>query len=321
MLTSKISVVLATDAYPALLEALQEEYRVVGLQDSVGGVRALVTTASAGIPNEQLQRYPDLEIVAVYGVGLDKVDLNYAASRGLKVANTPGVLDEAVAELAIALMLTASRRVREADDFVREGEWPRAKFPLARGLRGQRCGIVGLGRIGRRVATLAEAFGLEIAYHGRNRQDNVKYDYFDDLWALATESDILILTLPGGPETDGIVNTDILGALGPSGLLVNVARGSVVDEAALVEALEYGDLGGAALDVFADEPNVPEALLALPNVVLTPHLGSATEETRQAMVDLTIENLKAHFDGDEAPGQVEIGSDESATTGESATED
>lgn len=302
--TPKIAVALATEAYPALRAALEESYRVARLEDSVGGVRGMVCAASKGISKDQLQRYPDLEVVAIFGVGLDQVDLDYAAQRGLVVANTPGVLDDAVAEQALALMLAASRRICQADQFVREGEWQRASFPLSSGLSGKKCGIVGLGRIGRGIARRAEAFGLEIGYHGRRQQEGVDYEYFESLWALATWSDVLVLAVSASPETEGMVDEEILRAVGPEGLLVNVARGSVVDEDALVEALEYGDLGAAALDVFRDEPHVPEGLLKLPNVVLTPHLGSATEETRQAMLELVLENLRAHFAGEFVPGRV-----------------
>lgn len=301
---TQITVALANENHPLLRTALETEFSVPSLGQAGEETRALVVMASQGVVAETLERFPKLEMVSVFGVGLDKVDVADLKQRGLVVANTPGVLDEAVAEHAMALLLAASRKVVQADTFVREGEWPQAVFPLARGLRGQLCGIAGLGRIGRRIATLCEAFGMRIAYHGRQPQDDVSYEYFSDLWALANESDVLILALPGGSETKEAVNTEVIQALGPEGILVNIARGSVVDEEALIEALEYGDLGAAALDVFATEPHVAEALLGLPNVVLTPHLGSATEETRQAMVDMTLANLRAHFSGRSVPGKV-----------------
>ena len=301
---TQITVALANENHPLLRTALETEFSVPSLGQAGEETRALVVMASQGVVAETLERFPKLEMVSVFGVGLDKVDVADLKQRGLVVANTPGVLDEAVAEHAMALLLAASRKVVQADTFVREGEWPQAVFPLARGLRGRLCGIAGLGRIGRRIATLCEAFGMRIAYHGRQPQDDVSYEYFSDLWALANESDVLILALPGGSETKEAVNTEVIQALGPEGILVNIARGSVVDEEALIEALEYGDLGAAALDVFATEPHVAEALLGLPNVVLTPHLGSATEETRQAMVDMTLANLRAHFSGRSVPGKV-----------------
>ncbi len=306
MSDSRPPIALLTDSFPILGKALETEFLVVSEEDDPAKVRGVVVAASEGATPEQLDRYPNLEIVAVYGVGVDGLERQHLIARELVLANTPGVLDDAVAEHAMALMLTAARRVREADDFVREGEWGQAIFPLARGLKGKRCGIVGLGRIGHKIARLAEAFGLTIAYHGRHHQKDVIYEYFDDLWALATESDVLVLALPGGSETEGIVGQEVLRALGPEGLLVNVARGSVVDDDALVEALEFGDLGGAALDVFSTEPKVPEALLALPNVVLTPHIASATEEARGAMVDFTLENLRAHFSQQTVPGQCRL---------------
>lgn len=301
---SRITVALANENHPQLRGALEKEYDVPTLAQAGDETRALVVMASQGVVAETLERFPQLEMVAIFGVGTDRVDLEDLHKRGLVVANTPGVLDEAVAEQALALLLAASRKVVQADAFVREGEWPRTVFPLARGLSGRLCGIVGLGHIGRRIAKLVEAFGMRVAYHGRSRREDVDYEYFTDLWALANEADVLILALPGGSETQGVVNTEILQALGPEGILVNIARGSVVDEEALIEALEYGDLGAAALDVFATEPHVPEGLIGLPNVVLSPHLGSATEETRQAMVEMTLANLRAHFAGREAPGHV-----------------
>jgi lactate dehydrogenase-like 2-hydroxyacid dehydrogenase len=301
---SALTVALASESHPELRAALEAEFRVVRLDDDPAGVRGLVVTSSQGISNARLQHYPDLEVIATLGVGLDRLDLAFIDKLGVRVANTPGVLDATVAEHAMALLLAVSRRICQADEFVRQGEWGKALFPLASGLSGKRCGIAGLGRIGSLIARRCEAFGLLIAYFGRHRQADVPYEYFEDLWAMAHECDILILSLPGGKETEGIVNAEVLHALGPDGLLVSIGRGSTLDEQALLEALEYGDLGAAALDVFADEPNVPQGLRDLPNVVLTPHLGSATKECRQAMVDMLLANLRAHFTGQPMPGLV-----------------
>ena len=301
---SKIKLALANENHPLLRSALEQEYDVSTLAEAGLETRALVVTAYQGAVAETIERFPRLEMVAVFGVGTDRVDLEDLKKRGLVVANTPGTLDEAVAEHALALLLAASRKLVAADAFVREGEWPQTVFPLARGLGGRRCGIVGLGRIGHRIAKLAEAFGMTICYHGRTQQPDVTYQYFSDLWALANESDVLVLALPGGPESQGIIDAEVLQALGPEGILVNIARGSVVDEEALVEALEYGDLGAAALDVFATEPHVSPGLLKLPNVVLSPHIASATENSRHAMAEMTVANLRAHFAGNPIPGIV-----------------
>ncbi|MCA9777284.1 MAG: 2-hydroxyacid dehydrogenase, partial [Candidatus Eremiobacteraeota bacterium] len=254
------------------------------------------------VSSDELDRFPNIELVAVFGVGLDGLDLEHLHSRKLLLANTPSVLDDSVAEHAMALMLAASRKIREADEFIRDGRWGKEIFPLAHGLRGKRCGIVGLGGIGHKIATLAKVFGLELAYHGRRRQENVAYKYFDKLIDLAKESDILVLALPGGEETQGIVNRAVLQALGAQGLLINIARGSVVDEEALVQTLQTGELGAAALDVYSNEPNISNELSLIPNVVLTPHIGCATYEARRAMSEFTMENLRAHFSGQPIPG-------------------
>lgn len=290
-------------SYPALRVDIAEAFRLAGETD-YPEARGLVVPASEGASQELLQQYSQLEVVSVYGVGLDKIDRAYLHQRGIALAHTSGVLDQTVAEHALALLLAACRRIREADDFIRDGEWPQRTFPLGSGLFGKRCGIVGLGGIGKQIARLAEAFGMRIAYHTRHPRTDVKYDYHSSLWDLAHESDVLVLALPGTPETEKIVNSEVLCELGPEGILVNVARGSVVDEAALIEALEYGDLGAAALDVFENEPHVPEALRCLPNVVLTPHLGSATEQCRAAMRYAVVENLRCHFAGEPVPGLV-----------------
>ena len=241
--------------------------------------------------------YPKLEIIAANSVGVDAIDLAAAAERDIIVTNTPDVLTGCVADMAIALWLAATRRLVECDRFVRDGAWPKTKPPLSWRAWGKRLGIIGLGKIGKAIAERAAAFGMTIAYHGRNRQDDVPYAYYDDPVALAADSDVLILACPGGQETRHLVNAKVLGALGADGILVNVARGSVVDQPALVTALRGKAIRAAGLDVFEDEPNAPKELFALDNVVLQPHRGSSTLETATAMGDLLIENLVRHFDG------------------------
>jgi hydroxypyruvate reductase len=216
----------------------------------------------------------------------------------VRVTNTPDVLTEGVAELGIALLLAVARRIPFNDRYVRAGRWPKEGDPaLASSLAGRRLGVVGLGRIGRRVAELAEAFGMVICYAGPSRKDDIVWRYYDDLVEMARDVDVLMLTCKGGAETAGLIGREVIEALGPEGWLINIARGSVVDETALVDALVSGRLGAAGLDVFAREPHVPEALLGLDNVVLQPHQGSASEETRSAMGRLVLQNLEAHFAG------------------------
>jgi lactate dehydrogenase-like 2-hydroxyacid dehydrogenase len=269
-------------------------------------VRALATDAFTGADAALMAACPRLELVAHFGVGYDSVDVGYLRSRGIALTNTPDVLTDDVADLALALMLAVFRRIPQADRFVRAGCWTGAAFPLARKLSGSRLGICGLGRIGTAVARRATGFELEIGYHGRHRQPDHPWRYFESLESLAQWSDVLVLTVPETPETVGMVDARILAALGPQGVLVNVARGRIVDEAALVAALLAGRLGGAGLDVFAREPQVPEALLGLDNVVLLPHVGSATADTRQAMAELVLRNLQAFFRGEPLPTPVRL---------------
>jgi len=233
----------------------------------------------------------------VFGVGYDGVDVAAARERGIAVTHTPNVLNDEVADLAMALVLAVSRRLVEADRYVRTGAWAKGPMPLARKVSGARMGIVGLGRIGNAIARRAEAFGMSIAYTARAEKADAPYPYFATAEALAREVDFLVVITPGGAATRKLIDAKVLAALGKKGYLVNVARGSVVDEPALVEALRAGTIAGAGLDVFENEPNVPAELLALDNVVLTPHVGSATWQTRQAMADLSFGNLQAHFAG------------------------
>jgi hydroxypyruvate reductase len=261
-------------------------------------VRAAVTNGIVGMKGELIEALPELEIIGVFGVGVDAVDLAVAKTRGVRVTNTPEVLTEGVAELAIALLLAVARRIPFNDRFVRAGRWPKEGDPaLSSSLAGRRLGIVGLGRIGRRVGELAEAFGMVVCYTGPRRKDDVAWRYYDDLVAMAREVDCLMITCKGGSETAGLIGREVIDAVGPEGWLINISRGSVVDEPALVDALVNGRLGAAGLDVFAREPQVPEALLGLDNVVFQPHQGSASEETRAAMGRLVLDNLEAHFAG------------------------
>lgn len=240
---------------------------------------------------------PNLKVVSSFGVGYDNIDVGLASKHGVVVTNTPDVLNDAVADTALALMLSVGRRIVEADRFLRAGKWLEGAFPFARQVTGSKLGIVGLGRIGKAIAKRAQGFDMTIAYHGRHEQSDVPFTYFGDLEEMAAWADILCLIVPGGAGTRHMVDRRILEALGPEGMLINVARGSVVDEEALVEALQNGTLGAAGLDVFDQEPTVPEALFALDNVVLVPHIASATHQTRNAMADLVVDNIKAVLEG------------------------
>lgn len=258
-------------------------------------IRAISASGESKIPASLIAQLPALEIISVMGVGYDGVDVAAAKAQGVMVTHTPDVLNDDVADLAIGLMLCAARQLPAADRFVREGHWPAGPMPLARKMSGARLGIVGMGRIGQAIALRAAAFGMKIGYTARNAKPALPYLYHPTPVALAAQSDFLVVITPGGAGTKHLINAEVMAALGPQGILVNVARGSVVDEAALIDALERGLLGGAGLDVFENEPQVPDRLKALPQVVLAPHIGSATTATRQAMADLCFNNLHAHF--------------------------
>jgi len=240
-----------------------------------------------------MSRLPKLEIVASFGVGYEHVDAEWAARHGIIVTHTPGVLDDEVADTAMALTLMAVRRLPQAERFLRSGAWEKNGFPLTASLRGRTMGILGLGRIGKAIATRARSFGVEVVYHGRREQPGLPYRYYSSLMDMARACDILMVAAPGGPETRHIVNADVLRALGSDGVLVNIARGSLVDEAALVAALRSGTILAAGLDVYENEPQVPPELLALDSAVLLPHVGSASEKTRRAMAECVVANLIA----------------------------
>jgi lactate dehydrogenase-like 2-hydroxyacid dehydrogenase len=256
----------------------------------------VVTTFVDGASAELLSALPNLEIIASYGVGIDRIALDVVKQRGLLLTNTPDI-SEPVADAALALLLAVTRRICQADRFVRDGQWSHKSFPFGTHLGGKLCGIVGLGRIGKAIAVRAQAFGMRIAYYGPNRKPEMPYEYYDNLVSLARDADFLVLALPGGAATRHIVNADVLNALGLHGFLVNVARGSVVDEAALIRTLEAGGIAGAALDVYEHEPLGESPLMQLENVVLLPHIASATVETRHEMGNVVMANLKAHFSG------------------------
>jgi hydroxypyruvate reductase len=267
-------------------------------------IRGIAASGESKVTKALIDPLPALEIVSVMGVGYDGIDVAAAKARNVVVTHTPNVLNDDVADLAIALMLSVARAIPRADRFVREGRWLEGPMPLQRKMSGARLGLIGMGRIGQAIANRALAFGMSVAYTSRNAKPEVAYRHHPTAAALAAESDFLVVITPGGAATRKLVDAAVLKALGPKGVLVNVARGSVVDETALVAALEKGEIAGAGLDVFEDEPRVPEALRRLDNVVLTPHVGSATGQTRQAMADLAFANLKARFDGAPLPSPV-----------------
>ena len=299
--------ILITAPLPDFLyEPLKRDYRChdyhqsshrPGLLAAEGArIRGLVQGGGTVTPTSLLDALPKLEIISVFGVGYDGVPVAYCRDRGLKVTNTPDVLTEDVADVAVGLVLMTGRGFARLERFTRAGEWKKRGPELTTKLAGRTAGILGLGRIGKAIAQRLSAMGMKIAYTGRKPQD-VEYRYLKDLVTLAAESDFLIVACPGGAATKNLVDASVLAALGKKGTLINIARGSIVDEPALVAALQSGTIKGAGLDVFADEPNVPPPLLTMDNVVVLPHVGSATRETRQAMGDLCKANLDAWFAG------------------------
>ena len=267
------------------------------LDELAADCRVVVTTGGRGIDAAAMARLPKLALVACFGVGVDAIDVDYCKAHGIAVTNTPDVLTEDVADLALALLLATLRRIPAGDRFVREGRWLKGSMPLPQSLQGRKVGIVGLGRIGMAIARRCEAFGTTIGWHGPRAKPDVSWPWFDDIVALGHWADVLVAACPGGAATRGLVSRAVLEALGPDGVFVNIARGSVVDEPALVELLGNGKLGSAGLDVFDDEPNVPAALLTMENVVLQPHVGSGTHPTRTAMGRLVLDNVAAWMDG------------------------
>jgi hydroxypyruvate reductase len=304
--TTKHHVLAASKPNPIWLPALSSTYTLherlhetdpAALAKLAPQIRAVVGGGETRVPADLIAQLPALEIISIMGVGYDGVDVAAAKARGVMVTHTPDVLNDDVADLALGLMLCAARQLPQADRFVRDGAWLKGAQPLARKMSGARLGVLGMGRIGQAIAKRAAAFDMSIAYTARSARPGVPYTFVPSLVDLAKQSDFLVVITPGGAATRKMVNAEVLAALGRKGILVNVARGSVVDESALVDALERGVIGGAALDVFEDEPRVPDKLRAMPHVVLAPHIGSATQATRQAMADLAHANLTAHFAG------------------------
>lgn len=290
-----------------LERALESDYRVHRLwqardqgqllQEIGSSVRALVTRGDSGASASLMAALPGLEIVAVFGVGVDAVDLGYAASHGIRVTNTPDVLTDDVADMGMALLLATARQIVAGDRHVRSGAWANGPMPLTTSLSGKRLGILGLGRIGRALARRACGFNMSIAYCNRSRNADVPYDWYPDPVSLAADVDFLVICAAAGPSTRGLVGIDVLAALGPRGILINISRGVVVDEIALLRALREKRIAAAGLDVFVDEPNLNREFIQLANVVLQPHNGSGTIETRAAIGRLLLRNLAAHFSG------------------------
>lgn len=289
-----------------LLQPLQDAYRChdfcrapdkAGLLNKLGPrIRAVVGQGGTHYDEALLRQLPNLEIIAVFGVGYDGVPLDYCRQKGIRVTNTPDVLTDDVADIAVALVLMTSRDLVRASRFLHDGSWQQGQFPLTSALKGKTAGIVGLGRIGKAIAQRLEAFGMRIAYHGRALQA-VPYRYVASLTDMACAADFLIVACPGGEATRHLINMDVLLSLGHEGILINIARGSIVDQPALIRALQDRVIKAAGLDVYDNEPHVPQELIQLGNVVLLPHVGSGTIETRQAMARLCIDNLAAHFSG------------------------
>ncbi|KAH6758812.1 D-isomer specific 2-hydroxyacid dehydrogenase family protein [Perilla frutescens var. frutescens] len=305
--SNQIGVLLLRPLSPYLQQELSERYTLFRFWESPphlrreflgnhsSSIKAVVCNGVQGADAEIIDALPLLEIVASHSSGLDKIDLDRCRKRGIRVTYTPDALTDEVADMAILLILATSRRISAADEFIRRGQWKNADFKLTAKFSGKSVGIIGLGRIGSAIAKRAEAFGCSIGYHSRSPKPNSRYKYYSSVTDLASHSQILVVSCALTDETHHIVNRGVIDALGRDGIIVNIARGSHIDQAELISALAEGRLGGAGLDVLEHEPQVPDLLIGLDNVVLSPHVGASTFETRKRLADLVIENLEAHF--------------------------
>ena len=311
MAANKAEVLLLGPAMPLIVEGIEKNFTLHKLYEAKDrdamiaelGPRVKAMAAGGGghaaIKGDLLSKFPQLEIISSFGVGYDHIDAKWAGEHGVIVTNTPGVLDDEVADTALGLLLMTVRELPQTERWLRAGKWvEKGAYPLTHGtLRDRTVGIVGMGRIGQAIGKRVEGFGVPVVYHSRNPQKGVSYKHYPDLIAMAKEVDTLIVIVPGGPSTKNMINADVLKALGPRGVLINIARGSVVDEPALIKALQDKTIMSAGLDVFAEEPKVPAELMAMENVVLLPHVGSASHHTRRAMGQLVVDNLVAWKDG------------------------
>ncbi|WVN41527.1 2-hydroxyacid dehydrogenase [beta proteobacterium MWH-UniP1] len=257
--------------------------------------QALITTAPVGASAELMAKLPNLKVVACRGIGVEKVDLDYTRAHGIAVSCTPDVLTDCVADLALGLMIDTARGMSASDRYVRAGRWPNGNFPLSTKVSGKKLGILGLGKIGKAIAKRAKAFDMEIRYHNRQPVTDCQYGYVSSMVELARWADFFMIAVDGGPQTRNLVTKEVLTALGPKGFIFNISRGTVIDETALIEALQNKTIAGAGLDVFVNEPNINPAFLSMDNVVLIPHTGSGTVETRSAMEGLILENIESFF--------------------------
>ena len=295
-----VNSVLQVGQFPEVMQAVIDQritpvrYPDLNANLPPGTYESILIRSNTQLPTQLLDKLPTVKMVATCGVGFDNLPLGYLKEKGIKASNTPGVLNDAVCELAIGMLFGLLRRIPQAHEFVKSSAWSKGLFTVTTTLAGKRVGIAGMGRIGQDLAKRLEPFKVKLAYTGPTQKE-LPYEYFPDINALAKASDVLFLACPANPETEKMINAKVLEALGPEGFLINIARGSVVDEAALLVALQHKTIAGAALDVFDNEPNPNPAFLNIDNVLLTPHIGSATSETRQLMTNLAIDNLEAFY--------------------------
>ncbi|MCB5307972.1 2-hydroxyacid dehydrogenase [Yersinia massiliensis] len=308
---SQQAVLIIAPVMDYLTEKLEQNFTVyklfdvsdqsVFLAEQGKNIKGIVTRGDIGVTNEVLALLPEVEIISIFGVGTDAVDLDYTRERKIIVTTTPGVLTDDVADTALGLIIATSRRLCQADKFLRAGQWPHSSLPLASKVTGKRLGVFGMGRIGQAIARRAAGFDMQIAYTDTAHIDSLPYQYVPDLVSLAKQSDILVVAISGGKDSVGLVDKTIFAAMPNDAILINIARGSMINQDELILALQQQEIGGAGLDVFADEPNVPQALIEMDNVVLLPHIASATKETRIQMSDIVFSNILAHFSGNKAP--------------------